>query len=311
MDFASRSLHLMGSTICISLYHERAEILLDEAVQLLHVYKNRFSANDEDSELMTINHLAGIKSVSVHPELFELIELGKYHSLVEGSHLNITIGPLVQTWRIGFSDARLPSTEEIQQALSLTDTNLLELKPEDCSVFLTKKDMKLDLGALAKGYIADKIKDYLLSQGVTSALINLGGNVLTIGQNAVSQRAWRIGIQNPKLLRGNHSAILAITNQSVVTSGIYERTLTVDGRNYHHILDRKTGYPIENRLASLTIVSDKSVDGEIWTTRLFGESPTSILSQIEQQTGIEALIITQDSQLFCSSGLLEQIIPAS
>ena len=260
---------------------------------------------------MTINHLAGIKSVSVHPELFELIELGKYHSLAEGSHLNITIGPLVQTWRIGFSDARLPSTEEIQQALSLTDPNLLELNPEDRSVFLAKKGMKLDLGALAKGYIADKIKDYLLSQGVTSALINLGGNVLTIGQNAVSQRAWRIGIQNPKLLRGNHSAILAITNQSVVTSGIYERTLTVDGRNYHHILDRKTGYPIENRLASLTIVSDKSVDGEIWTTRLFGESPTSILSQIEQQTGIEALIITQDSQLFCSSGLLEQIIPAS
>ena len=83
----------MGSTICISLYHERAEILLDEAVQLLHVYKNRFSANDEDSELMTINHLAGIKSVSVHPELFELIELGKYHSLAEGSHLNITIWP--------------------------------------------------------------------------------------------------------------------------------------------------------------------------------------------------------------------------
>lgn len=311
MDFASRSLHLMGSTICISLYHERAEILLDEAVQLLHVYKNRFSANDENSELMTINHLAGIESVSVHPELFELIELGKYHSLVEGSHLNITIGPLVQTWRIGFSDARLPSTEEIQQALSLTDTNLLELKPEDCSVFLTKKDMKLDLGALAKGYIADKIKDYLLSQGVTSALINLGGNVLTIGQNAVSQRAWRIGIQNPKLLRGNHSAILAVTNQSVVTSGIYERTFTVEGQNYHHILDRKTGYPIENQLASLTIVSDKSVDGEIWTTRLFGESPTSILSQIEQQAGIEALIITQDSQLFCSSGLLEQIIPAS
>ena len=163
MDFASRSLHLMGSTICISLYHERAEILLDEAVQLLHVYKNRFSANDEDSELMTINHLAGVKSVSVHPELFELIELGKYHSLAEGSHLNITIGPLVQTWRIGFSDARLPRTEEIQQALSLTDTNLLELNPEDCSVFLTKKGMKLDLGALAKGYIADKIKDYLLS----------------------------------------------------------------------------------------------------------------------------------------------------
>ena len=202
-----------------------------------------YCIHTEDSELMTINHLAGIKSVSVHPELFELIELGKYHSLAEGSHLNITIGPLVQTWRIGFSDARLPSTEEIQQALGLTDPNLLELNPEDCSVFLTKKGMKLDLGALAKGYIADKIKDYLMSQGVTSALINLGGNVLTIGQNAVSQRAWRIGIQNPKQPRGNHSAILAVTNQSVVTSGIYERTLTVEGRIYDNRLLLKPVQP--------------------------------------------------------------------
>nr|WP_245335504.1 FAD:protein FMN transferase [Streptococcus panodentis] len=301
----------MGSAISVSLLHEQAETLLDETVRLLHLYKHRFSANDDDSELMMINHMAGIERVPVHPELFELIEIGKKHSLAAKSHLNITIGPLVQTWRIGFSDARLPSSYEISQALALTDPDLIDLDPESHSVFLAEKGMKIDLGALAKGYIADRIKDYLQAQGVTSALINLGGNVLTLGENEVTQRPWRIGIQNPKLPRGKHSAILTVTDQSVVTSGIYERTLQTEGKSYHHILDRETGYPVDSPLASITILSDKSVDGEIWTTRLFGEAPASILAQIEAQEGIEALIITQDDRIFCSSGVLPHLTVAS
>ncbi|MCY7216809.1 FAD:protein FMN transferase [Streptococcus cristatus] len=308
MDFTSRSLQLMGSTICISLLHERAETILDEAISLLHLYKNRFSANDDDSELMKINQMAGIGWVQVHPDLFELIELGKFHSLSEASHLNITIGPLVQTWRIGFSDAHLPSPEQIKQGLSLTEPHFIQLDKTRSRVFLEKKGMKLDLGALAKGYIADKIKLYLQGEGVTSALINLGGNVLTIGKNKATHRAWRIGIQNPKLSRGKHLAVLSITNQSVVTSGTYERTLKVKGKTYHHILDRKTGYPIENQLVSLTIVSDKSVDGEIWTTRLFGETPASILAQVEKQRGIECLIVTRDNHIFYSSGLVKNLL---
>jgi len=228
--------------------------------------------------------------------------------LSEASHLNITIGPLVQTWRIGFSDAHLPSPEQIKQGLSLTDSHFIQLDKTRSRVFLEKKGMKLDLGALAKGYIADKIKLYLQGEGVTSALINLGGNVLTIGENKATHRAWRIGIQNPKLSRGKHLAVLSITNQSVVTSGTYERTLKVKGKTYHHILDRKTGYPIENQLVSLTIVSDKSVDGEIWTTRLFGETPASILAQVEKQRGIECLIVTRDDHIFYSSGLVKNLL---
>ncbi|MBN2959935.1 MAG: FAD:protein FMN transferase [Streptococcus gordonii] len=308
MDLTSRSIRLMGSTISISVLHENADFLLDEVFSLLKIYENRFSANDDNSELMQLNHAAGKEPVCVHPDLFELIELGKKHSLIPGSHLNITIGPLIQTWRIGFKDARVPSASEIEKVLSLTNPENIELDPISRSVFLKQSGMKIDLGALAKGYIADKISYFLKEKGVTSALINLGGNILTIGQNQQNNRLWRIGIQNPKLARGNNLALLSIQDQSVVTSGIYERNLKANGKVYHHIFDRNTGYPIDNQLASLTIVSDKSVDGEIWTTRLFGDSPSSILEKVEQENGIEAFVITEDNQIFYSSGLTPEIL---
>ncbi len=308
VDLTSRSIRLMGSTISISVLHENADFLLDEVFSLLKIYENRFSANDDNSELMQLNHAAGKEPVCVHPDLFELIELGKKHSLIPGSHLNITIGPLIQTWRIGFKDARVPSASEIEKVLSLTNPENIELDPISRSVFLKQSGMKIDLGALAKGYIADKISYFLKEKGVTSALINLGGNILTIGQNQQNNRLWRIGIQNPKLARGNNLALLSIQDQSVVTSGIYERNLKANGKVYHHIFDRNTGYPIDNQLASLTIVSDKSVDGEIWTTRLFGDSPSSILEKVEQENGIEAFVITEDNQIFYSSGLTPEIL---
>ena len=314
--YISRSTHLMGATIIISLLppsndsqeEYTAEQILDDVFELLNIYNQRFSANDANSELMQINYAAGKHSVPVDPELFELIQIGKEQSLLPASHLNIAIGPLVQTWRIGFSDARIPNNAEITSALSLTNPQLIELDPLKYTVFLTKKGMKLDLGCLAKGYIADKIAEYLKSQHVTSALINLGGNIKTIGTNVLTGKPWRIGIQDPQQPRGTNLAVLPICNQSVVTSGTYERKLQVNEHTYHHILDRKTGYPVNTQLASLTIISENSLDGEIWTTRLYGEKPNQLLARVEQEKGIEALIVTTDNRVFYSSGISPELL---
>ena len=303
MQSASHSLRLMGASITLTIFHEDAQNLLLQSEQLLHLYKNRFSANDIDSELMEINLQAGKKAVQVHPDLFELIELGKKHSIAANSHLNIAIGPLVQTWRIGFSDAKLPSKEEIQTLLQITNPEEIVLDNSKQEVYLSKVGMRIDLGALAKGYIADKLKDFLVEQGVQSGIINLGGNILTIGENPTYQRPWRIGIQNPILDRGEHLAVIAVSDASVVTSGIYERQLVVDGKTYHHIFDRKTGYPMETEVASLTIVAKKSVDCEIWTTRLFGQNPYNIIEEIEQQPGLEAFVITKNQKMMYTSGI--------
>ena len=303
MQSASHSLRLMGASIHLTIFHEDAQNLLLQSEQLLHLYKNRFSANDADSELMEINLQAGKKAVKVHPELFELIELGKKHSIAANSYLNIAIGPLVQTWRIGFSDAKLPSEEEIQRLLKITDPEEIVLNDSNREVYLSKEGMRIDLGALAKGYIADKLKEFLVEQGVQSGIIDLGGNILTIGENPTFQRPWRIGIQNPVLDRGEHVAVIEVSDASVVTSGIYERQLVVDGKTYHHIFDRTTGYPMETELASITIVAEKSVDCEIWTTRLFGQNPYDIIEEIEQQPGLEAFVITKNQKMMYTSGI--------
>lgn len=194
----SHSLRLMGTTIDIQINSKNAQKQIREVIELLELYKNRFSANDFNSELMAINNNAGIKPIQVHPDLFELITIGKEHSLARPSNLNIAIGPLVQTWRIGFSDAKLPSPSEISEAMILSDPTHILLDSNKQSVFLNQIGMKIDLGALAKGYIADKIMTYLKNEMIDSAIINLGGNVLVHGDNPNrSEGYWVIGIQHP------------------------------------------------------------------------------------------------------------------
>ena len=303
MDLSSRSERLMGTTITVSICDPQADELLAHCFELLRSYEHRFSANDARSELMEVNHQAGIAPVQVHPDLFELIALGTLHSQAKNSNLNIAIGPLVQTWRIGFSDARRPAPEEIEQVLLKIDPQQIQLDQENYTVFLKRPGMKIDLGALAKGYSADLIATYLRGKGIKDALIDLGGNILTVGQHPVKRQPWRIGIQNPVEKRGNHLLVLSVKDKSVVTSGIYERHLEVDGQSFHHIFDSATGYPVETDLASITIISDRSVDGEIWSTRLFGDSPTSILNTVESLPGIETLLVSQSGKIAYTSGL--------
>jgi thiamine biosynthesis lipoprotein len=308
MQASSRSLRLMGTIIETKIWHPQAEPILDQVEELLYLYKDRFSANDLTSELMEVNLNAGVQAVPVADDLYELITLGKEHSLAQGSFLNITIGPLVQSWRIGFSDAKLPTQAMISEKLQLINPRDIELDDQEHTVYLRKEGMAIDLGALAKGYVADKIVDFLKRIGVEAGLINLGGNVLTFGQAPHNADGfWRIGIQDPQKPRGK-MPWLKIREESVVTSGIYERTLEFEGKTYHHIFDSQTGYPVATDVASLSIVSKQSVDGEIWTTRLFGSSILDIYNTVVTQEGIEAIIITKQDQLIVTPGLENRII---
>ena len=206
----SRSIRMMGTKIDLNVtVRENPTFVLDAIVELLKKYEHRFSANSDTSELMTINKNAGIAPVVVHPELFELIQIGREHSLAKNSLLNIAIGPLIQTWRIGFDDAKVPADEDIQSLLAITNPQDITLDDTKKAVYLTKKGMKIDLGALAKGYIADRIIDYLGEINAQSALINLGGNLVTFGpQMKRDDLLWRIGIQNPIETRGQSQIIL-------------------------------------------------------------------------------------------------------
>ncbi|WP_257183555.1 FAD:protein FMN transferase [Corynebacterium cystitidis] len=304
MRVASRRVHMMGTFIDLQVEAASPEPLIDDAVAQLRVFERRCSANDPSSELGQVNAEAGQRSVSVHPDLFKLIAVGVEHSLAEDSLLNIAIGPLVQLWRIGFHDARVPGQDEIEQALTVTDPSSIELDSKRQSVFLRKPGMKIDLGALAKGYFADRIVGLWQDRGANSGLINLGGNVLTFGQSPHQDDGlWRVGLRHPLHPDPQVLGALTLPAQSVVTSGVYQRTLKVGGRTFHHLMDPRTGYPIDTDVISLTIVSARSFDGEIWTTRLFGQSVVKILREVEQRPHLQAVAITEDLRLYASGTL--------
>lgn len=300
----SREIHRMGTIIQLSVQHEYASFVLDELILRMKEYEKWFSAHDPSSELMKVNNNAGMNPVKVNRHLFELIRLGKEHSLASGSSLNIAVGPLVQAWKIGFKDANIPSPKKIQSLLTKTNANDILLNEIDQTIFLKQPGMFIDLGALAKGYMADLLIEDLESMQVSAGLINLGGNVITYGKSPKhSDGYWRIGVQHPLLPRGNSIAVLRSVNQSVVTSGIYERTYTVNNETYHHILDPSTGYPIESDIAGLTVISKLSVDGEIWTGRLFGQSPHQIIYTLNEIEDVEGIVVTKDSQMFYTDAL--------
>lgn len=310
MALLQESVRMMGTIIDLKIEHDsNAASIIEEVIQRLKMYEHRFSANNASSELMQVNQQAGIQPVAVHPELFQLIEIGKQHSIAPESHLNIAMGPLVQTWRIGFADAKVPTTTEIRQLLKKTNPQNIHLDSKAQTVFLTETDMAIDLGALAKGFIADLLIDYLQAENVSSALINLGGNIMTLNAEKNTERSfWKIGIQNPNSLAAEPLLILQIANQSVVTSGIYERTHEEDGRRYHHIFDPKTGYPIESDVVSLTVVSERSVDGEIWTTRLFGKPAGEIIRHLNKLEGIHGLVITNSGEILLSQAIEAMVL---
>ena len=299
----------MGTRISLSIVHPEAENLLEKASHMLADYEARFSANNSKSALMMVNQQAGIQPVHVDSDLYDLIQFGKKYSLSSNLALNITIGPLVKLWKIGFTDAHVPEQKEIEEKLKLIDPTDIKLDADKRTVYLTKKGMELDLGALAKGYFADKLKSFFQNEGVQSGLVDLGGNVLTIGENPKYEDGyWHVGIQKPSPVRGDLVGVVLVKDKSVVTSGIYERSLKVDGKKYHHIFDSTTGYPIENELASVTIVSDESIDGELWTTLLFMFSPTAAIQYIDSIPGIEALIITKDNDVKMTRGIVPYVV---
>lgn len=294
----------MGTRISLTIAHEQAHEILAEAKRRLLDYEKRFSANDADSLLMQVNAKAGISPVEVDDDIFKLIAIGKRYSLQENACLNIAIGPLVKLWKIGFKGANLPDENMIQNRLVLTDSRNIILDEQAKTVYLLKKGMEIDLGALAKGYFADLIKEFFLSKGVQSGMINLGGNVLLVGDHPENPGGfWRVGVQDPKQHRNHLSGIIQFQDGSVVTSGIYERQFEYEGKSYHHIFDPQTGYPVESDIAGLTIVSKSSLVGEIYTSLYFNLSSNDLLNQLSSVVGIEAVVIRKDGQVLLTEGM--------
>ncbi|WP_437615995.1 FAD:protein FMN transferase [Erwinia sp. V71] len=292
---------LMGSPIFLKLFVDNPP-LVEEVYARIGELEDQLTVNRAHSEVMDINHAAGKHPVSVSPALFQLIKRATEVSLLAGSCFNLTIGPLVKRWKIGFQGHTVPPQEAIDALLPLTDPHQLVLDASNHSVFLPHAGMEIDLGAIAKGYIADVIKNLLYQRGVYHAIINLGGNVQTLGrpQNGPNQQ-WAVGLQKPFGDNGELIGIIHVVNKSVVTSGIYERYFVADDKLYHHILHPRTGYPLDNELFSVTIISDASIDGDIYTTLLYGMGVEKGREYLQAYPHIEAIFVTRDNKVIFSS----------
>ena len=310
MTESSQVIDLMGTKIRLYFKGEQADRWLTEATAMLRRYEQVFSANSSQSQLSALKTTATIEPVVVDGELYELIKTGREHSLDPESFLNIAIGPLIKLWRIGFQEARVPDKDEISQVLGKLDPADILLDDRYQSVFFAKNGIEIDLGAIAKGYFSDKVMDFFKEKEPVSAMIDIGGNLLVYGDSPKQNPEWDVGIQNPFLPRGQCIASIKIRNQSVVTSGIYERCFEHNGHRYHHIFDRYSGYPVDNNVASLTIIADKSLDCDIYTTKLFGLSPRRIVETVNHLEGMDAIVMTLDGQFATTTGIRNKITMA-
>jgi thiamine biosynthesis lipoprotein len=297
-----RSELLMGTVISVKIYDSNDESILDEVFNKVKDLESILSINEEGTLIDKINEASGVNPVEVDEDTYYVLEKGLEYGKISGGRFDITIGPLVKLWSIGLEGQKLPTQEEIDSKIPLIDYNDLVLNDKNNTAFLKREGMIIDLGGIAKGYTADIISDMLTERGVNSAIIDLGGNILAKGKK-VNGDLWKIGIQNPDAERGGTVGIIKVENKSVVTSGIYERYFEENGVRYHHLLDPKTGYPYENNIAGITIVSDKSIDGDALSTTVFAMGIEDGLNFVNSQEGIDAIFVTKDNKIYLSEGI--------
>ena len=286
----------LDTVITLTAYVEDEAVLRD-ALQECGRYERLMSRTIEGSDVWNINHAEG-KPVEVSPETIEVLETARQVSERSGGAFDVTIAPVSTQWDFTSGAAVLPDAASIEAAAKLVDYTQVSI--EGGAVTLPAGRM-IDLGGIAKGYIADAVKDYLMERGVEHAILSFGGNIVAIGMKP-DGGPWRVGIQDIDQPTGAYMLVSRNYGGSTVTSGIYERGFELDGVYYHHILDSKTGWPVQNELASVTIFSESSMWGDALATAVFALGTEKGVQLIEALPDIEAAFIARDRTVTYTSG---------
>lgn len=284
---------------------EELSNILSEALALCDKYELLFSRTDSRSTLYKVNNG---ECTNIPKELAELILLGTDYGRISNGLFDISIGSVSSLWDFTADKPSVPDAAAISEALKHVDYTKIKLA--ECSDGTYDIDipegMILDLGAIAKGYIADRLKEFLLEKDIDRAIINLGGNVLCIGAKT-SSSDFTIGIKKPFANDGTTLVNLSLSDKSAVSSGTYERYFKDGDKFYHHILNPATGYPYDNELCGVTIVSDMSVTGDCLSTTCFALGLDKGMELIEATENVEAVFVTNDGQTHYSSGFAKYI----
>lgn len=274
--------------------------LLDKSLALCRYYNDLLSKTVPGSDVWRISHAHG-KPVDISPHTARILALAQEMFDASGGLFNIAVGPVMALWHFTDGSRIIPEPEALAAAVAKADCGHIRLS--GCTVRVPD-GVEIDLGGIAKGYIADRIAEALRLGGAESALVNLGGNVITVGRKP-DGTPWQLGLQMPspdRSIRDKFWSVLDCTDESVVTSGSYERGFFKDGRWYHHILNPKTGMPAENDVLSVTVCAPDSLLADALTTPMFLLGPEAGMA-LAGRYGVEAAYYLRDNRVIISEGM--------
>lgn len=295
----------MGTNIIQRIYSNSAEEIARLGEIELKRLERLMSFYLPSSEVSRLNMESGQNEVILSKETFEVIKKAKEYSELCKGTFDITAAPLIKLWGIFSKDEKIPLKNEIQNIISFIDYKDIMLNEEESSAKLLKLGQKVDLGAIAKGYAADRVIDIYKKNAVKSGFINIGGNVLAIG-NKIDGSPWIIGIQNPYKIRGEYIGAVEISDETVVTSGDYVRYFENSGTKYHHILDPRTGYPAKSGIVSATIIGKNSMEADALSTAIFILGLREGMELIDKIPDVEAIFITSEKKIYATEGAKEK-----
>ena len=297
----SRDIFAMDTYMTLTAYGENAEKGLDAAVDEINKIEQLVSTGIDSSEVSQINKNG---KGSVSETTGYLIERSKEIYDSTNGVFDITIYPIMQAWGFPTENYRVPGKKELKKLRGAMGADRVLYDEKKQEVTLDKEGMKIDLGGIAKGYTSSKVMDIFKENGISSAVISLGGNVQTLNGKPDGSD-WRVAVENPADT-GSYIGVLSIKDKAVITSGGYERYFKQDGKTYHHIIDPATEYPANNGLTSVTIVSDDGTLADGLSTSLFIMGPEKAQKYWKEHSDeFDTILVKDDGSILISEGIAD------
>ena len=291
----------LGTVNTITVFERKDKDIIDVAISLVKELEAQLSVYALNSNISKINAAAGKDFVRLDPKTYALIKDAIRFSQISEGVFDITIQPLIALWEIGKQKSFIPGEKKIKQAKRLVDYQDILFRDEDGSIMLRRKEQAISLGSIAKGYAVDQAKRILQKNGVANGLINFGGEVSCFGD-----KRW-VGIQNPLKTNGQAIAKLPISNQAVVTSGVYQKGFKLDGTWYHHLLDPRSGYPSQRGLQSVTLIGESAMEMDALATVVLVMGMERGRQLLEQYQA-EAVFVNDSGDILATTGIKNDII---
>lgn len=302
-----KTVFIMDTSLDIAVYgtnKKQAAALTEKIIARMQQLENVLSGHIPGSDVSRINEAAGNSPVKVEPETLFVVRRALEIAEMSDGAFDPTIGPLLDLWGWGAGEPRVPAADEINAVLPLVNYKAVKIDADKATIFLTKPGMKLDLGGIAKGFIADQGREAAKGSSFAGLFINAGGDISIAGSKPSGEK-WRVAVQSPAD-PAHWAAVLEIAEGCPATSGDYQRYFTEDGQVYHHILDPKTGLPGKGA-SSVTTVAPDALSADALSTAVFVLGADQGMRLLESLDGVEGVIIDKQGEMFVSPGLENNI----